>query len=671
MKVLQQRIDALRQQLNEHNYNYYVLDNPTIPDAEYDRLFRELQQLETENPELITDDSPTQRVGAEPLKEFSQIKHTIPMLSLNNVFSEEELNAFDKRVHDRLATSSTIEYTCEPKLDGVAVSLRYKNGLFLQAATRGDGFTGEDITANIRTIPSVPLHLRGDDYPAILEVRGEVYMPKAGFDALNAKARDQDEKIFANPRNAAAGSLRQLDPQITASRPLAIYCYAVGVVEGGELPANHYDILQCLASWGLRICPEIRLEKNVEGCLHFYNAIAEKRDTLPYEIDGVVYKVNDMQLQEQLGFVSRAPRWAIAHKYPAHEEITKMNAVEFQVGRTGALTPVARLEPVFVGGVTVSNATLHNMDEIQRKDIRIGDTVVVRRAGDVIPEVVAYVKERRPADAKPIKLPKQCPVCGSDVEKLTDEAIARCVGGLYCPAQVVEAIKHFVSRRAMDIDGLGAKLVEQLVEVGFIKSVADLYTLKHEQLAGLERMGDKSARNIIEALEKSKQTTFARFLYSIGIREVGEATAKVLANNFANLTELNQATVEALQELPDIGPIVAEHIVSFFHEQHNQAMIKRLQELGVTWPEGKVIKGDLPLTGKTFVLTGTLEYHSRDKAKAMLEELGAKVSSSVSKKTTYVVVGADPGSKFTKAKDLGVTILTETEFLKFLDEINN
>ncbi|MHB1947274.1 MAG: NAD-dependent DNA ligase LigA [Gammaproteobacteria bacterium] len=663
------QVKKLHAQLNEHNYRYYILDDPSVSDAEYDQLFQKLKKIEAEHPELITSDSPTQRVGAQPLKAFAEVTHEIPMLSLENAFTDEDVTDFDQRIHDRLKISAPIEYTCEPKLDGLAVSIRYENGILVRASTRGDGTTGEDITENIRTIPTVPLHLRGKDFPDILEVRGEVYMSKDGFNKLNERAQAKGEKVFVNPRNAAAGSVRQLDPRITASRPLAIFCYGVGVVKGKNLPSQHSEILASLSKWGLRVNPEIKVVKGVEKCLAFHKHIGEKRAKLSYEIDGVVYKVNDLALQEKLGFVSRAPRWAIAHKFPAEEVMTKVESVEFQVGRTGTLTPVARLHPVFVSGVTVSNATLHNMDEIQRKDVHIGDTVIVRRAGDVIPEVVAAVPQFRPQHAKKIILPKTCPICHSAVEQVEGEAAARCTGGLFCPAQRKEAIKHFASRRAMDIEGLGEKLVDQLVDQHLVKNVADLYSLNLEQLANLERMAEKSAQNLLDALEKSKKTTLARFLYSLGIREVGEATAKSLAQHFGDLSPLFQTTEEELQSIPDIGPVVSEHIVDFFAEKHNLNVIDKLLEAGIHWEKIQKSAQSLPLQGKTFVLTGTLESLSREEAKEKLEKLGAKVAGSVSSKTSYVVVGEDAGSKLKKAKELGVETMDEKAFLHFLQKL--
>jgi len=661
------RIEALRREIREHNYRYYVLDDPSVPDAEYDRLMRELEALEAGHPELVTPDSPTQRVGAEPADRFGEVRHAIPMLSLANAFSEDDLNAFYKRIRDRLGTEDDIEFAAEPKLDGLAVSLLYEDGKLVRGATRGDGVTGEDITQNIRTIKTIPLALHGGDWPRVLEVRGEVYMPRKGFEALNARARERGEKTFVNPRNAAAGSLRQLDPRITAERPLAMFCYGVGKVEGAALPDRQSTILERLQDWGLRVCPERDVVTGPAGCLDYYRRIGAQRDRLPYEIDGVVYKVNRLDLQEDLGFVSRAPRWAIAHKFPAQEEITLLRDVEFQVGRTGALTPVARLEPVFVGGVTVSNATLHNMDEIERKDVHIGDTVIVRRAGDVIPEVVGVVVERRPKDARPVLLPAVCPVCGSEVVRAEGEAVARCSGGLYCAAQRKEAIKHYASRRAMDIEGLGDKLVDQLVEAGLVDHVDDLYRLTPAQVASLERMGEKSAQNLIEAIDRSRQTTLERFIFALGIREVGEATARALALHFGDLAPLMQADEEALQRVPDVGPIVARHVVSFFHQPHNREVIDRLLAAGIEWEAIEVTPaGEQPLAGRTYVLTGTLESMTRDEAKARLMALGAKVSGSVSKKTTAVIAGAEAGSKLAKAEALGVEVLSEEDLKALL-----
>ncbi len=665
---IQKKIAKLRDDIHQHNFLYYGLDDPRISDAEYDALFKELQTLEKAHPEWMTPDSPTQRVGAKPLKQFTEVRHVIPMLSLDNAFDEEDIIAFDQRVRDRLHAQDEIEYACEPKMDGLAVSIRYENGILVQASTRGDGETGEDITQNIRTIRTVPLKLQGKHIPSVLEVRGEVYMPKKGFTDFNAEAFKKGEKMFVNPRNAAAGSLRQLDSQITARRPLAFFCYGVGVVEGGELPATHSDMLDTLKNWGICVNPESTVVQGAAGCLHFYHQLAEKRAKLPYEIDGVVYKVNQLAAQTKLGFVSRAPRWAIAHKFPAEEVQTKIEAVEFQVGRTGAITPVARLQPVFVGGVTISNATLHNMDEVTRKDIHIGDTVIVRRAGDVIPEVVMPIIKLRPKNAVAIHLPKNCPVCHSKVDVIEGEAIARCSGGLFCPAQRKEAIKHYASRRAMNIEGLGDKLVEQLVDQQLVSHVAELYSLTLAQLAGLERMAEKSAQNILTELEKSKKTTFARFLYALGIREVGEATAKQLALSYGDLPALMAADEEGLQRVPDVGPVVAEHIAVFFSEKHNRVIIEKLLQAGVHWEKVQVKKAGLPLHGKTFVLTGTLHGLTRDQAKERLENLGAKVAGSVSAKTSYVVVGDDAGSKLTKAQELGVALMVEDELLRLLEQ---
>lgn len=658
------RIQQLRTSINEYNYQYYVLDEPTLPDAEYDKLLRELQQLESDHPELITVDSPTQRVGVTPLKNFPQVTHTVPMLSLENAFTDLEVEAFQKRIQERLHNYQDIIFTCEPKLDGLAVTLMYENGLLIHAATRGDGMTGEDITTNIRTLRDVPLQLRGD-YPALLEVRGEVYISKTGFEKLNEKARAQQEKTFVNPRNAAAGSLRQLDSRITAQRPLSIYCYGLGEISNTVQFTSHFQMLQQFREWGFRVNDLIQQKTNAAGCLEYYRDIQQRRENLPYEIDGVVYKVDNIALQQSLGFVSRAPRFALAHKFPAQEQLTTLLDVDFQVGRTGALTPVARLEPVFVGGATVSNATLHNMDEIERKDIRIGDTVIVRRAGDVIPEIVAPMLDRRPHDAAVIQLPLVCPVCQSTVYRSPDEAAARCMGGLYCPAQRKEAIRHFATRRAMDIEGLGDRIVEQLVHLGKINSVADLYELDLNQLADMDRMGIKSAQNVLDALEKSKNTTFARFIYALGIRDVGEATAKNLANHFNDLEGLMAATEEQLQCVSDVGPIVAHSICTFFNQPHNREIIERLLKKGIVWDSSK-LNHMLPLRGQTYVITGTLPHFSRDEAQAALEALGAKVSSSVSTKTTGIIAGEAAGSKLDKAKKLGIAILDETMFLTLL-----
>lgn len=665
--ALQQKINSLRQKIQEHNYRYYILDAPSITDAEYDRLFESLKAIEKEHPELVTRDSPTQRVGAKPSKEFSEVQHQVPMLSLENAFEKEDVEAFDQRIHDRLDDTREIEYQCEPKLDGLAVTIFYEKGLLKFAATRGDGETGEDITENIRTISMIPLQLHGNDYPDKLEARGEVFMSKKGFLELNERSKLHQEKIFVNPRNAAAGSLRQLDPRITAQRPLEIYFYGIGIYEGKPLPEKLSDVLSLFKKWGLRVSSEVKVVVGIQKCLEYYAHLGKIREKLPFEIDGVVYKVNALRLQKELGFVSRAPRFALAHKYPSEEVKTVIEAVEFQVGRTGAITPVARLQPVFVHGVTVSNATLHNMDEIRRKDIHIGDTVYVRRAGDVIPEVVSVIKEKRPSNAKVIHLPKDCPVCHSLIEQIEGEAVARCSGGLFCRAQQKEAIKHFCGRRAMDIEGLGDKLVDQLVELGKIHNVADLYYLSFETLANLERMAEKSAQNILDALEKSKKTTLARFLLALGIRDVGEATAKQLANRY-ELEELFSANVEELQQITDIGPIVSKHIVAFFKEKHNRDVVNKLLKAGIHWEKVPKTAINQALLGQTFVLTGTLESMTRDEAKDKLEHLGAKVAGSVSKKTSYVVVGADAGSKLKKAEELGVPVMDEGEFTRFISQ---
>jgi DNA ligase (NAD+) len=672
---LQAELDELRRTIDAHNYAYHVLDSPTIPDAEFDRLMNRLRAIEAEHPELVTPDSPTQRVGGAKLAAFREVRHSRPMLSLENVFKDDELEAWDQRVRDRLASADIaaerVTYWAEPKIDGVSVSLRYEKGELVCGATRGDGTTGEDVTHNVRTIHSIPIRLRGSSPPpAVLEVRGEVYMPRAGFLKFNKLAEERGEKTFVNPRNAAAGSLRQLDPRLAASRPLDAFFYALGEVSDDVLRnlKTQSAIVEMLQGYGFRTCPEASLVEGVDGCLAYYRRIGAERSSLPYDIDGVVYKVNRLDWQRELGFVSRAPRWAVAHKFPAQEELTLLRDVEFQVGRTGALTPVARLQPVFVGGVTVSNATLHNMDEVERKDVRIGDTVIVRRAGDVIPEIVAVVLDRRPPDARVVTLPKKCPECGSDVERGDGEAIARCVGGLFCPAQRKERIRHFASRRALDIEGLGEKVVDQLVDNGLVKTPADLYHLTVEQLAELDRLAEKSAAKLVDAIEKSKDTTYARFLYGLGIANVGEATAAALANEFGELDELMNADPERLQQVPDVGPVVAAAIHAFFQEPHNVDVIKALLAAGVRWPAQPRRRGDLPLTGQTFVITGTLETMTRDEAKARLQALGAKVAGSVSKKTTALIVGNDPGSKLQKAQELNVAIWSEEQLRSVLGE---
>lgn len=663
-----QRLEELKESLHYHAVRYYVEDNPEIPDAEYDRMMRELLDIEAEHPELVTVDSPSQRVGGQPLSEFSQVTHEVPMLSLDNAFDDTELDGFHKRVQDRVVGHTIKQYCCEPKLDGLAVSLLYEDGVLVQAATRGDGTTGENITENVRTISAIPLKLQGKDWPTRLEVRGEVFMPKAGFDKLNEIARQKGEKVFVNPRNAAAGSLRQLDSRITASRPLSFYAYSVGVVEGATLANSHYERFLQIKSWGLPICPETKRVDNLEEVKAYYQDILNRREALAYEIDGVVIKVDDIAIQERLGFVARAPRWAIAYKFPAQEEITTLNDVEFQVGRTGAITPVAKLEPVFVGGVTVSNATLHNADEIERLQVMVGDQVVIRRAGDVIPQVVSVIKERRPETAREILFPNACPVCGSHVERIEGEAVTRCTGGLVCQAQRKEALKHFVSRKALDVDGLGEKVIEQLVDREMVETPADLFKLSAGVLTVLERMGPKSATNVVNALEKSKLTTLPRFLYSLGIREVGEATAANLAQHFKNLEIIEQATEEQLVEVQDIGVVVAKHITTFFSEEKNQAVVQDLLAQGIHWPEIATPQEgvELPLEGKTVVLTGTLSQLGRSEAKEALQNLGAKVTGSVSKKTDILFAGENAGSKLAKAQELGIEIQTEQDLLNLM-----
>ena len=661
------KVISLRQQLNHHSHQYYVLDDPQILDGEYDRLYRELQQLEQQHPELITRDSPTQRVGDKPLAAFTQVKHDVPMLSLDNVFNDIELADFYRRIQTKLDTDAEIEFAAEPKLDGLAVSLIYENGTLLRAGTRGDGMTGEDITQNIRTIHAIPLRLAGTDWPTKLDVRGEVFMPKAGFELLNQRARENGEKEFANPRNAAAGSLRQLDPRITATRPLFMYCYAVGKTDGLEKIKTHSEMLLQLSQWGLPVCKERQRVIGVQACVDYFNTMGQQRNTLPYDIDGIVFKVNRLDWQKELGFVAKAPRWAVAHKFPAQEEITTVNAIEFQVGRTGALTPVARLEPVFVGGVTVSNATLHNMDEVERKDIRVGDTVIIRRAGDVIPEVVSVVPGSRKPDAKKIEMLAYCPICKSKVVREEGEAIARCSGGLYCAAQRKQAIKHFASRKALDIDGLGDKLVELLVDEKRIEHLDDLYHLQLDDITSLERMGEKSAKNLLAALEKSKTTTLNRFIYALGVREVGEATALALAQHYGSLEQLLAASEDDLQNVADVGPVVAKHARQFFNETHNRQIIKRLQAAGIHWPDQETTQHNQSLAGMTFVITGTLTGMTRDEAKVALQARGGKVTGSVSAKTTYVIVGDAPGSKAEKAAELGVKILDEEGLQGLLD----
>jgi len=663
------RVRELREQLGRHNYRYYVLDDPEVSDAEYDRLMRELQTLESQHPQLVSADSPTQRVGAVPVSGLAEVVHATPMLSLDNAFDDEDVTNFDRRVRERLDDIASVEYAAEPKLDGLAISFRYEAGRLVQAATRGDGTRGEDVTHNVRTVKAVPVQLRGS-FPELLEVRGEIFMTLAGFKAMNERALAAGEKVFVNPRNAAAGSLRQLDPRLTATRPLDVFFYGVGETRGWQLPGRHSETLQQLKEWGLKISPLLKVVQGAEGCLAYYREIGAQRASLKYEIDGVVYKVNRFAQQRDLGFVARAPRWAVAHKFPAHEENTVVRGVEFQVGRTGALTPVARLEPVFVGGVTVSNATLHNMDEVHRKDVRIGDTVVIRRAGDVIPEIVKVIVERRPESAREVELPARCPVCGSEVERVEGEAVARCTGGLFCGAQRKEALRHFASRRALDIEGLGSKLIDQLVDGDRVHSPADLYRLTLAQLANLERMAEKSATNLLQALEHSKHTTLARFLYGLGIRDVGEATAAALAAHFGELDPLLEASEEAIQEVPDVGPVVAAHVYHFFQQPQNRQVIDDLRKLGVEWPAQarRSATSEGALSGKIFVLTGTLSSMGRDEAKDRITALGGKVSGSVSKKTDYVVAGAEAGSKLQKAEELGVQVLDEAQLLQLLGE---
>lgn len=665
---ISEQINHLRTLLEQHNYNYYVLDTPSIPDAEYDRLLRELSALETQNPEFLSADSPTQKVGGAALSKFEQVAHQVPMLSLDNAFSEDEFTGFNRRIKERLMSTDELTFCCEPKLDGLAVSIIYRDGVLVQAATRGDGFTGENITQNVKTIRNVPLKLRGD-YPKELEVRGEVFMDSAGFEKLNNEAQKRGEKVFVNPRNAAAGSLRQLDSKITAKRPLMFYAYSTGLVADGSIPEDHFQQLEKLTDWGLPLCPETKLVEGPQAALDYYDDILTRRSELKYEIDGVVIKVNKKALQERLGFVARAPRWAIAYKFPAQEEVTQLLDVEFQVGRTGAITPVARLEPVFVGGVTVSNATLHNGDEIARLGVKVGDTVIIRRAGDVIPQITQVVLEHRPTDARDIVFPSACPICDSHVEKVEGEAVARCTGGLVCPAQRKQAIKHFASRKALDIDGLGDKIVDQLVDRELIKTPADLFILKQGHFESLERMGPKSAKNLVTALNEAKATTLAKFLYSLGIREAGEATAQNLANHFLTLENIISASVESLTQVSDVGDIVASHVRGFFDEEHNLAVVNALIEQGVHWPALSAPSEDeQPLAGLTYVLTGTLNTLNRNDAKARLQQLGAKVSGSVSAKTDALVAGEKAGSKLTKAQDLGIDVLTEDDLIELLEK---
>lgn len=668
MKLIQgarERAEELRREIEYHNYRYYVLDRPVVSDAEYDRLLRELEDLEERHPDLVTPDSPTQRVGGKPRAGFGEVRHGIPMLSLDNALTEAEALEFDRRVRERLGVEK-VEYVAEPKLDGLSVSIRYENGILVRAGTRGDGMVGEDVTANIRTIKTIPLRLQGQGWPALLEVRGEVVIRIRDFERLNEERLANGEPVFANPRNAAAGSLRQLNPRITARRPLTFFPWGLGETSGA-VAQRHSDIMARLRAWGFRINEDVHLEHGIESCLEFYRQIGERRAQLPYEIDGIVYKVNDLAARERLGFTARAPRWAVAHKFPAHEETTVVEDIIPSVGRTGVITPVAALRPVRVGGVIVSRATLHNQDELSRKDVRIGDTVIVRRAGDVIPEVVGVIPEKRPAGTHPWHMPNRCPVCDSEVVRLANEAAHRCIGGLYCPAQRVGEILHFASRHAMDINGLGDKLVRQLVDTGLVRTVKDLYHLKKEELSGLDRMGEKSALNLVNAIQKSKSTTLPRFLYALGISQVGEVTAKQLARHFHDLAPVMQASEEELMKIQDVGPVVAKSIHHFFRQPHNREVIEGLVEAGVHWPRETAVAAR-GLSGKTFVLTGTLEGMTREEAKARIEALGGKVSGSVSRNTDYVVAGADPGSKLRKARELAVATLDEQAFLRLLED---
>ena len=661
------RAAQLRAEIAQHDYRYYVLDDPLVSDAEYDRLMQELRALEAAHPELVSPDSPTRRVAGTPRSGFGEVLHQVPMLSLDNAFSEDDVRAFDRRIHERLGRSGELDYVAEPKLDGLAVSVIYRAGRLERAATRGDGITGEDVTANVRTIRAVPQRLRGAP-PTVFEARGEVFMTLAGFERMNELARERGEKVFVNPRNAAAGSLRQLDARITAARPLSAFFYGIGVLEGIAAPSEQRALLELLRSHGLPVSPETRTVRGVEGCLAYYRTIGERRSSLPYQIDGVVYKLNSRGDQERLGFVSRAPRWAIAHKFPPDEAFTVVKDIGFQVGRTGALTPVARLEPVFVSGVTVSSVTLHNIDEVRRKDVRIGDTVVVRRAGDVIPEVVSVISDKRPPGAQPVELPERCPVCGSQVLRAAGEAVARCTGGFTCRAQRQESLRHFASRRALDIEGLGDKLIEQLVERDAVRTPADLYSLTTAQLAELERMGEKSAANLIAAIDRSRRTTLPRLLYGLGIREVGEATALALAQHFGTLERLMGADEAAIQRVPDVGPVVAAHVAAFFASEDHRRVIKALCEQGVTWPEMPAPqRKEQTLAGRTFVITGTLGSMTREQVEEALTARGAKVSASVSKKTSFVVAGSEAGSKLTRARELNVPVLDEQEFLALLE----
>jgi DNA ligase (NAD+) len=665
------RVDALKSQLEEHNYQYYVLDAPIVPDAEYDRQMRELISIEKHYPELLSNDSPSQKVGGTPLSKFEQVEHEVAMLSLDNGFEDEDLKVFEKRLQDRLLSFDHMQFSCEPKLDGLAVSILYENGVLTRAATRGDGQIGENITKNVKTIANVPIKLRGENIPSRVEVRGEVFMPKAGFEKLNERQKLAGKKVFANPRNAAAGSLRQLDSRITAKRPLLFYAYSMGVIEGDSLSdlALHTQRLAALGEWGIPLCKESSFADGAEQCIGYFKEIGEMRNSLSYDIDGVVFKVNDIKLQQRLGFVSKAPRWAIAQKFPAQEELTTLLDVEFQVGRTGAITPVARLKPVFVGGVTVSNATLHNQDEIARLGVKIGDKIIIRRAGDVIPQVVSVVLEQRSDSVSDIVFPTHCPVCNSHVERTESEAIARCTGGLVCGAQRKEAIKHFASRKAFDIDGLGDKIVEQLVDANLIENPADLFRLDIPKLLSVERMGEKSAVNLLNSLDKSRATTLPKFLYSLGIREVGESTARNLALHYMTLEDVMQADIDSLLEVPDVGAIVAQHLFHFMREPLNIDIIQDLITLGIHWPTiEKASEEQQPFAGKTVVLTGTMTQMGRSEAKVKLQELGAKVSGSVSAKTDLLIAGEKAGSKLSKAESLNIKVWNEAQMLAFFQQ---
>tara|TARA_B100001057_G_C22870019_1_gene958313 strand:+ start:4571 stop:6586 length:2016 start_codon:yes stop_codon:yes gene_type:complete len=667
-ELIKKKVEKLRDQINHHNYRYHALDDPEISDSEYDRLMRDLQSLESQYPNLVSSNSPTQRVGSVPISKFKTVQHELQMLSLENSFTLEELKDFHKRNLDRLREEnhSKISYAAEPKLDGVAVSLIYENGTLIRAATRGDGSNGEDVTHNVRTIKSIPLKLIGDNYPSKIEIRGEIFMPIDGFISYNELAKKSGEKVFVNPRNAAAGSIRQLDPKLTANRPLDMYAYAIGITNSNTLPSYHSEIINLIHSWGIKVCPDRKVVKDIYECHDYFKKISKQRNNLGYEIDGVVFKVNNLDLQKEIGFVSRAPRWAIAHKFPAQEEVTRVEDIKFQIGRTGAVTPVAKLKPVFVGGVTVSNATLHNIEELNRKDVRVNDSVVVRRAGDVIPEVVKVLLEKRPKDTAPIKLPDVCPVCGSVIEQIIGETVVRCSGNLICSAQIAESLKHFVSRRAFDIEGFGAKIIEQLVASGRLKAPDDIFTLKKDELITFERIGDKSAENLINSINASKSITLSKFLYSLGIREVGETTSNNIAGYYGKLANIISATEEDMLNIPDVGPIVASRIRSFFCEVENLSLIKRLRDNGVNWSETDPLTHQIkgPLQGMVFVLTGTLPTLSREEIKKIIHDAGGRVSSSLSKKTDYLIAGDKAGSKLSKAENLDINILTEKDFMK-------